>query len=215
MASRQAVLLTPLESFHPRSLPSRHRIKRVHPVFCKKQLFSFHALAGTHFATLLFSISCRDGGYPPSRQKSCSIFGQERGLSFSLSLLRIPRRMRILSPPAAGESKGSSPCSRRFSPDFVLSLSLLDATLTRHPISVHSKGLTEKVTPLDATLTKNGGRGYTALPYRSKVLCPIPYLVFRIGQTTTPSLAYTISVLFSPLCVRGIAHSSRVGGPHE
>jgi hypothetical protein len=117
---QEAVLLTPLESLHPRLLPSSHRINRVHPVFCKKQPFSFHALAGTHFATLLFSISCRNGGYPASRQKSCSIFGQEKGLSVPLSLL--------------------------------------DATLTRHPISVHSKRLTENLTPLDATLTKNRGR---------------------------------------------------------
>jgi hypothetical protein len=77
MASRQAVLLTPLESFHPRLLPSRHRINRVHPAFCKKQPFSFHALAGTHFATLLFSILCRNGGYLPSRQKSCSPYSSE------------------------------------------------------------------------------------------------------------------------------------------
>jgi hypothetical protein len=151
MASRQAALLTPLESFHPRPLPSRHLINRVHSSFCKKQPFSFHALAGTHFATLLFSISCRNGGYP----------------------LRIPRRMRILSDHR--QSKGAAPGSRRFSPEVVrilsdhreskssspdsaLPLSLLDATLTRHPISVHSKGLTEALTSLDATLTKNGGR---------------------------------------------------------
>jgi hypothetical protein len=129
MASRQAVLLTPLESFHARPLPSRHRINRVHPASCRKQPFSFQTPAGTHFATLLFSILCRNGGYP----------------------LRIPRRMRILSDHR--ESKGSSPGSLRFS------LSLLDATLTRHPISVHSKGLTATLTSLDATLTKNWGGG--------------------------------------------------------
>ena len=69
--------------------------------------------------------------------------------------LRIPRRMRILSDHR--ESKGSSPGSRHFSPDFVFSLSLLVATLTRMPISVHSKGFTGMLSPLDATLTKNQG----------------------------------------------------------
>jgi hypothetical protein len=92
-------------------------------------------------------------------------------------------------------------------------LSPLDATLARMPISVDFKGFTGNVSSLDATLTKNGGRGHTALPNRLNVFCPITYPLSRIGQTTTPSLVYTISVLFSPLWVRGIAHSSRVGGP--
>jgi hypothetical protein len=36
-------------------------------------------------------------------------------------------------------------------------LTPLGATLTSRPISVHSKGFTEKLNPLDATLTKNRG----------------------------------------------------------
>jgi hypothetical protein len=76
-----------------------------------------------------------------------------------LSPLRIPRRMRILS--EHRESKGSSPSSSRFSLDLVFSLSLLSATLTRMPISVHSKGFTGMLNPLDATLTKNPGGATT------------------------------------------------------
>jgi hypothetical protein len=72
-----------------------------------------------------------------------------------LTPLRTRRRVRILSDHR--ESKGSSPRSSRFSPDFVFSLSLLGATLTDMPISVHSKALTGKLNPLDATLTKNQG----------------------------------------------------------
>jgi hypothetical protein len=141
MTSRRAVLLTPLESSHPRPLPSRHRINRVHPAFCKKQPFSFHALAGTHFATLLFSTSCRNGGYPPSSQKSFSLFAQATGLPVPLTLLK--------------------------------------ATLTRHPISVHSKGLTATLTSLDATLTKKQGGG-GAPPYSQNDFLPrSPFLLFR------------------------------------
>jgi len=43
-----------------------------------------------------------------------------------------------------------------------LPLSLLSATLTTAPISVHSKALTEMLNPLDATLTKNTGVGATS-----------------------------------------------------
>jgi hypothetical protein len=76
MASHQAVLpcpeerrVTPLESFHPRPLPSRHRINLMNTDFPVVDLLSFHALVGTHFATLLFSISCRNGGYTPFKTK--------------------------------------------------------------------------------------------------------------------------------------------------
>ena len=71
MASRQVVLLTPLEFSHPRPLPSSHQIKRVHRAFCKKQPFYFQALAGCPFCKsfLLLFINGM-GGYPPSRQKS-------------------------------------------------------------------------------------------------------------------------------------------------
>src|SRR4029077_7636393 len=41
MFPRYEVLLTPLESFRPRPLPSSYRINRVHPAFCKKTTFLF------------------------------------------------------------------------------------------------------------------------------------------------------------------------------
>src|SRR4029077_8672913 len=102
MASRQVVLLTPLESFHPRPLPSRYRINRVHPAFCKKQPFYFQALAGCPF--------CK---------------------SFPLLFIN-----------------GMGGWGGRISQtgDLCVPLSLLDATLTRHPVSVHSKGLTGTLT---------------------------------------------------------------------
>jgi len=46
--------------------------------------------------------------------------------------------------------------------------SLLESTLTRTRISVHSKGLTVQLTPLDATLTKNTGGGVTS--FKPKLL---------------------------------------------
>jgi hypothetical protein len=135
MASRQAVLLTPLESSHPRLLPSRHRINRVHPALCKKTTFLFSLFSCTSRMPfqqpLSFQIHAGMGGYPPAH----------------------PTKDAHPEPACGGESKGTSPGSFRFS------LSLLDATLTRYPISVHSKGLTATLTSLDATLTKNWGRG--------------------------------------------------------
>ena len=48
------------------------------------------------------------------------------------------------------------------SAQFRCNVTLLDATLTRHLVSVASKGLTEMLSPLDATLmkTRGEGRGY-------------------------------------------------------
>jgi hypothetical protein len=103
MASRHAVLLTPLESFHPRLLPSRHLINRVHAAFCKKQPFSFHALAGCHSSnSFLLEFMSRMAGYTPSRQKPLPY------------LCSSERRSCSLNP--------------------------FEATLTRYPVSVHSKG---------------------------------------------------------------------------
>src|SRR5713226_284112 len=42
---------------------------------------------------------------------------------------------------------------------FQCNVTLLDATLTRHLVSVASKGLTEMLSPLDATLMKKQGGG--------------------------------------------------------
>ena len=46
-------------------------------------------------------------------------------------------------------------------------LSPLPATHTSHPVSVANKRLTETITPLDATLTKNRGKGAPYLSLRS------------------------------------------------
>jgi hypothetical protein len=51
-------------------------------------------------------------------------------------------------------------------------LSPLPATLMDHPASVANKRLTENLTPLDATLTKNRGRGAPYLSLRSTKLQP-------------------------------------------
>jgi hypothetical protein len=138
MASRQAVLLTPLESFRTRLLPSRHRINRVHSTLSKKQPFSFHALAGCPFRnSFLFKFMPWMGGtLLPDK---------------SLALPLLKRQVSLFP------------------------LSLLEATLTRHPISVHSKGLTENLTPLDATLTRNWGEGGTSFnPKTSPSLSGFP-----------------------------------------
>jgi hypothetical protein len=145
MASRQAVLLTPLESFRTRPLPTRHRINRVHPRFLQKTTFVFSCACRMPFPQLLsFVIHQWDGAYPPSRQRSCSIFGQWRGLSIPLSLL--------------------------------------DATLTRRTISVHSKGLTGNLTPLDATLTKNRGEGGTSFRPKHYLCSPCLAILRSVPQ---------------------------------
>jgi hypothetical protein len=67
MASRQAVLLTPLESSHPRALSSRYRINRVHPALCKKTTFVFSCTSRMPISQLLsFQIHAGMGGYPPA-----------------------------------------------------------------------------------------------------------------------------------------------------
>ena len=42
-------------------------------------------------------------------------------------------------------------------------VTLLDATLIDHPVSVANKQLTQSLTPLDATLTKNRGWGHASI----------------------------------------------------
>ena len=87
MASRQAVLLTPLESSHPRPLPSRHRISRVHPAFCRNATFLFSCTSRNPFCNPFVLNFMQEWGYPPSRQKSRSILAQARGFPVPLSLL--------------------------------------------------------------------------------------------------------------------------------
>ena len=120
----------------------------------------------------------------PSSQKRLAVLA----LPALLSPLRIPRMMRILSPPRAGESKGSSPWSSRFSLDLALSISLLEATLTRYPISVHSKGLTGKLNRLDATLTKNTGRAPIVTQTKTSSPSGIPQTVQKWAVRTLDSL---------------------------
>ena len=54
------------------------------------------------------------------------------------------------------------------SPQAVYCLTHSDATLTSHPTSVASKGFTKNLTPLEATLTKNGGVGVSPAGTLSK-----------------------------------------------
>jgi hypothetical protein len=68
---------------------------------------------------------------------------------------RIPTRSERSRP-----CRRAQPKSTRHSP-----LTPLSATLTNMPISVDSKKLTEKLNPLDATLTKNHGEGGIAHRY--------------------------------------------------
>src|SRR4249920_1774377 len=71
MASRQVVLLTPLESPQPPLSPSCHLINLVNTKFPVVDPLSFQTLTGVHFATHLFSSLSRNGGGPllmlPSR----------------------------------------------------------------------------------------------------------------------------------------------------
>jgi uncharacterized membrane protein YeaQ/YmgE (transglycosylase-associated protein family) len=125
----------------------------------------------------------------PSSQKRLAVLA----LPALLSPLHIPRRMCILSDHR--ESKGSSPWSSRFSLGLALSLSLLEATLTRYPISVHSKGLTTTLNPLDATLTKNTGGG----PAICHQLLSLPVTSpSGIPQTVQKWAVRTLDSLYAP-----------------
>lgn len=84
---------------------------------------------------------------------------------------------------------------------------------------------TAHLSSLDATLAKNRGRGKRQATNQlvstfkptdastSRRLHPLPLSL--IGQTPPLCLIYIVAVLSSPLCVRGIARSSRLGGCHE
>ena len=62
MATRQVVLLTPLESPHPQRSPSSHRINLMNTDFPVVHPLYFQTLTGVHFATPLLPISYRNGG---------------------------------------------------------------------------------------------------------------------------------------------------------
>jgi hypothetical protein len=66
-------------------------------------------------------------------------------------------------------------------------LSPLEATHTRMPVSVHSKGLTGKLSPLDATLTKNTGWGTPNIPtFKRSSDPPVPLQGTTFGATIPP-----------------------------
>ena len=66
MATRQVVLLTPLECSHPQLSPSSHRINVMNTDFPVVDPLYLQTFTGVHFATHLFSCSCRNGGgYTP------------------------------------------------------------------------------------------------------------------------------------------------------
>src|SRR5216684_1419181 len=79
-----------------------------------------------------------------------------------------PRHVVLLTPPE------SSHPSRLLSRQHNALVSPLAATLMNLPASVANKRLTGKLTPLDATLTKNRGVGYPAMPPQgSNSPCPL------------------------------------------
>jgi hypothetical protein len=56
------------------------------------------------------------------------------------------------------------------------------------------------------------------LPHQSPVTSHqsrVPTPLSPTGQTATPSSMYILPVLSCPFCIRGTAHSSRLGGHHE
>jgi hypothetical protein len=77
MPSRQLVLLTPLESSHPQPSPSSHRINLMNIDFPVVDPLYFQTFTGVHFATHLFSCSCRNGGgYTPLPNPDVPMFGR-------------------------------------------------------------------------------------------------------------------------------------------
>ncbi len=102
-----------------------------------------------------------------------------------------------------------------------LALSPLPATLMAFPARRCRQKTygrpTAYLSSLDATLTKNRGRGLwlttDLLVSTFRRLHPLP--LSPIAQTLPLCLIYIVAVLSSPFCVRGIAHSSRLGGRHE
>jgi hypothetical protein len=83
--------------------------------------------------------------------------GTRRHVHFFSRQIPIPRSTTALNPLecALATKHRVLPVFSRNRPQ----LTALDATLTRISISVHSKGFAEKLTPLDATLTKKAGWG--------------------------------------------------------
>ena len=74
-------------------------------------------------------------------------------------------------------------------------LTHLNATLTNDPISVASKGLTENLTPLEATLTKNTGGWRSHRPAHSQ---SVPHAFFVAVPPHYLSSFHTFHTLFLP-----------------
>jgi hypothetical protein len=72
-----------------------------------------------------------------------------------LPLLRFSRRPVLSGFQLHAISASKTHCS----PKLCKPLTHLEATLTRSPVSIDSKGFIVKLTPSESTLTKNGGRG--------------------------------------------------------
>ena len=75
-------------------------------------------------------------------------------------------------------------------------LTRLSATLTNHPTSVASKALTENLTPLEATLTKNKGVGVSSAT-------PFPNNLSRTALYSDASLSLSFSYLYGLFFRRG------------
>jgi hypothetical protein len=87
----------------------------------------------------------------------------------------------------------------KFQPPPKPALTHLNATLTSHPASVASKGFTENLTPLEATLTKNTGVGVS------------PAIPFQKWNSCSQPTRDTHDHLFSPLIARHSFTPARSG----
>jgi hypothetical protein len=85
-------------------------------------------------------------------------------------------------------------------------LSPLPATFTDHPASAANKRLTVNLTPLDATLTKNRGRGAPYLSLRSTKI--IPALSFQSLTNCPFSIPFVLTFIH---LMRGVPTSSHIG----
>ena len=92
----------------------------------------------------------------------------------------------------------------------------LKSALTKTPgVGGEADLLSPQVSPRTKGI-RSRQSGPLFLPHQSPITShgsPIP--LSPTAQTTTPSRMYIVPVLSSPLCIRGIALSFRVGGYHE
>jgi hypothetical protein len=111
-------------------------------------------------------------------------------------------------------SSVNSPANRLVPASTTL-VSPLFATLTRPPTSVHSKGLTRNLSPLDATLTRNRGEGSTA-PVNIRHLPPDLFVIPSEAPNPLPSAVPSPArdLLFpASLGVGALVHPELRGAP--